>query len=466
VPETDALTRCLHELGDLGASELRTESVRSRVRLAVDLEIEAERSGHGARRRRQVSIRISRGALVSAACVLVAVAVVVGALTLVSRGSNGPSQLAANPGARALIARLAVLRRPQTPADRLPTHLRLSGPTHPRLSGPTGTVMPRLTRLIAHRPGVRLYLVVTSPVAQRGGPNWPAALGDQVSLIATRGHSGVQTAPVPAAVLGDAAPLVPFPHSKPRVVQLVPDGVARVRWSYPVLPEQVHHIPVTTSVSDNLAISPQPNAEPPRATWLRADGTVVVGPRVLGRRVVRADEAARAHTIAQALSRIHHRAPARLLNGFSVLGSPNSRGGVTVTRARLTAIPLPILGVIYDARTDVDVAHIRAVTVASGRRMWVLPGLTSLCLVTASTPDWNSAVTAFVDQPPVRVQCADSITGALAHGVESTPDIEPGGVSVAFGVLPRRHLTTTLHLPGGGRRTIRPPLGAYNLVIR
>jgi hypothetical protein len=466
MPETDALTRCLHELGDLGADQLRTESVHIRVQLAVDVEIEAERSGRDARRPRQVRIRISRGALVSAVCVLVAVAVVVGALTLVSGGSNRRAQPAATPGANALIARLAVLRRPQTPADRMPTHLLLSGPTHPRLSGPTGTVMPRLTRLIAQRPGVRLYLVVTSPVAQRGGPDWPAALGDQVSLIAVRGHSGVQTAPVPAAVLGDAAPLVPFPSHRPRVVQIVPDGVAHVRWSYPILPEQFHHIAVTTSVADNLAISPPQQAEPARATWLRADGTVVVGPRILGRRVVRADEAARAHTIAQALSRVHHRAPARLLDGFSVLGSPNSRGGVTVTRPHLSAIPLPILGVIYNGRTDVDVAHIRAVTVASGRSMWVLPGLKSLCLVTASTPDWNSAVTAFVDQPPVRVQCADSIAGALAHGVKSTPDIEPGGVSVAFGVLPRRHPTTTLRLPGGGRPTIRPPLGAYDLVIR
>lgn len=61
----------------------------------------------------------------------------------------------------ALTARLAVLQRPQTPADLLPSGVELP-------AAGQGTIIPALTRLVATPGSARLYLAVLT--AARGSP--------------------------------------------------------------------------------------------------------------------------------------------------------------------------------------------------------------------------------------------------------------------------------------------------------
>ncbi len=82
-------------------------------------------------------------------------------------------------GARALVARLAVLRRPRTAADRLPASVR----AHLRFP-----IIPRLTRLAATinagtgpLAAVDIYVVVATP---------PAAPVDIVTTLAVAGRAG------------------------------------------------------------------------------------------------------------------------------------------------------------------------------------------------------------------------------------------------------------------------------------
>jgi hypothetical protein len=94
-----------------------------------------------------------------------------GARTAAAPAAAG--QAATAPSAAGLIARLAVLRRPQTPADVLPANA-------PPLPSPPGRIIPGLTRLVAVLPNLRLYLVVATPT--RGSlPLWAPALGDQAT---------------------------------------------------------------------------------------------------------------------------------------------------------------------------------------------------------------------------------------------------------------------------------------------
>jgi hypothetical protein len=448
MPETDVLTEQLRALGDLGLDELRLDAVRECIHDELTQATEARRSSRPGWR--------TRGALVSAICVVVAIAVVAGALVLVSGGHR--EQPARPPGASRLIARLAVLRRPQTPADRLPADVAV-------IRGLTGTIQPRLTRLVARRPGIRLYLVVSTPARQPGGLDWPASLGDQVSLIAVRGHTGQQSPPVPAADLDNATQLITL---LPRVggigpVQIVPDGVARVHWTYPGRPHGPHHTPHMTTVTNNLANTPPPRGTLPHATWLRADGTVVPTSDALEQRM-------QAATIAHDLAQTHNHSPAALLNGFAVFAEHTlARGGITVTRPHLQKMPLPILGFIQGFRDQdsVDVAHMRVITFPSGRRMWVLPMVDAMAVVRLAAPGGPPANDVFIGQPAVLVAIRESAAAALAHGVELAGADAKGlaGTDVAFGVLPRGR--PTVRVPTAtGERTIRPPLGAFDVVTK
>jgi hypothetical protein len=458
MPETDVLTEQLRALSDLGTDELSLSAVRVRV----EQELQPLLNERASSRRTRRPAWLSRGALVSVGCALVAIAVVAAALAL---GSHSTDRTTIAPGPGRLIARLAVLRRPQTPDDRLPADLRV-------VRGLTGTIQPRLTRLVAQRHGIRLYLVVTTPAQQPGGLRWPARLGDQVSLISIRGHLGQQSAPVPAADLDDATQLITL---LPRVggigpVQIVPDGVARVRWTYPGRPHRLDHLPVMTTAANNLVTAPPPRATEPKATWLRADGTVIPTSDALQNSIQASTDAYNVRTIAHALAQTRYHAPAALLKGFAVFAHRTlTRGGITVSRPRLAATPLSILGFVADfnGKDAVDVAHLRVVTFPAGRRMWVLPEVDAMCVVRLAAPGGPPANEVFLDQPAVLVACSHDSDDALAHGVGLTGAGTKGrgAANVAFGILPRRHPTVEVRT-AAGQRTIRPPLGSYDIVTR
>jgi hypothetical protein len=476
VPETDGLTRRLREIGALDASELPAESIFTTVQLAVEAEIEGERLGSGRpSRRRRAHIRVNRGALVSTVCVLVAVAVVAGALVFISGGSGGSDQTAATPGANMLIARLAVLRRPQTPADRLPAHL--------HLIGSFGTIVPGLSRRIGVREGLQLYLVVRAPApaARRTYryPSlvWPASLGDQVSLIAVGPSGATENAGFPAVNLDNATQLsvlgraaIPGHGGGPvRVAQIVPDGVARVRWRYPARPHDF--IPIrTTTVTDNVALAPARRVAPRAATWLTANGTVVPTSAAAARRVVAEAQHRDAHAVIAALKLTHAVAAPALLHGFALFNggarSSLTHDGVSVTRPRLADVPASVLDTVLRdvATTKLDPSQIRQVKARSGRRFWVIPGATGLCAVfpgPATTVEITPQLAGDVGGARGYTSiCSNSVARALARGVRETGG-GSSGVRYAAGVLPRAHPATTVPARGGHRQTIRPPLGVY-----
>src|SRR6202035_2533079 len=86
----------------------------------ADEAVAKARSAAPERRRR----RLDLATVAAGVSALVVVAMFVGALALLHRGGAAGDTSASSP--RGLIARLAVLRRPQTPADRLPSNVKLS----------------------------------------------------------------------------------------------------------------------------------------------------------------------------------------------------------------------------------------------------------------------------------------------------------------------------------------------------
>jgi hypothetical protein len=481
MPETDVLTRRLREIGALDARELPAESLLTTVQLAVKAEIERERLGSGRpSRRRRANIRVNRGALVSTVCVLVALAVVAGALVFISGGSGGSDQTAATPGANGLIARLAVLRRPQTPADRLPAHL--------HLVASFGTIVPGLTRRIEVQKGLQLYLVVRTPApAVRRTytyPSlvWPARLGDQVSLIAV-GHTGAtQNAGFPAVNLDNAAQLSVLGRAAiaghsggpVRVAQIVPDGVARVRWHYAARPHGFAPIQ-TTTVTDNVALAPARRATPRSATWLAASGAVIPTSAAAARRVVAEAQHRNARAIIAQLELTHAVATPALLHGFALFNggarSSLTRDGVTVTRPRLADVPASVLDTVLRdvATTKLEPSQIRQVKARSGPRFWVIPGASGLCAVFPGpamtielTPQLPGDVGGASGYTSI---CSSSVASALTRGVGETGGGSGGSIRYAAGVLPRAHPATIVPARGGHRRTIRPPLGVYFVQI-
>jgi len=153
------------------------------------------RRARGPRSRRWRRSRASVPLIVS--CLVVALIAVLALLVLrpspVARHGS-PSRPAATSAADALIAKLAVLRRPQTSADRLPRNLKLNREAN-GVGLPQGThwgvILPSLSRLVATPPGARLYLVVTTPVSGSQAL-WRASLGDQVTILVITAHGATE----------------------------------------------------------------------------------------------------------------------------------------------------------------------------------------------------------------------------------------------------------------------------------
>ena len=268
----------LYAIRDVGLDPPAPDQLAERVRLRLAGELARERAAgrptRGRRRWRQA------GSLVVVFSTLVTVAVVVGLFALLHDRGDGGSSSAAS--ARPLIARLAVLRRPQTVADVLPSR--------PKLVHLQGTIIPSLTRLVASPPGAKMYLVVSTPPT---GLNalWDPKLGDQVSIVTITAHSATDSEPLPVADLSDAQQVslspggrVPTPpgsrfHGRLQPayeVSVVPDGVAHVRWTFlspPGKPRQR----VNARVGDNVAYA---RSAPTggiliSGRWYATDGTLI-----------------------------------------------------------------------------------------------------------------------------------------------------------------------------------------------
>jgi hypothetical protein len=171
-------------------------------------------------------------------------------------------------GAARLVAEIAVLRRPQTAADRLPASLA-------RMFADT---VPSLTRLLATvdagRAGMRsVYLLVFS-TGPCGAPASRSNGGDEASLLTVvdrgTGHRGgwVESMGFSAADLQRFA-VIPvgtgeYWQRTPQVLaSIVPDGVVRAKWVFRWVPHKgaPKHPPFVTvypTLRDNVAVSTIP----------------------------------------------------------------------------------------------------------------------------------------------------------------------------------------------------------------
>jgi hypothetical protein len=244
--------------------------------------------------RRKLLISIG-GALVVVAVVVATVLVLSagGVSAQASRASHGPvrvgNRTASTSGCtRELFEDLAVLRRSQTAADRTfdPADARVSGISQGAPSKSEYVLVPRFGRLARTLPsGLRVYLATYAPTA--GSP--AALVGDIVYAYVAhpRGYDATFAGEATAPFLASAVRLPPL-IADHVLVQIVPDPVSEVRWTFPR--ERFPKVPgvsvakvipggtVTANVVGNVAAVKEVSwavGPPSVATWLAGGGRVI-----------------------------------------------------------------------------------------------------------------------------------------------------------------------------------------------
>jgi hypothetical protein len=291
--------------------------MNQRLRILQELGEELERrvmptdraeGGAGLRSRARVALaRVRFGGAAAAVAVSIAIAVAVGAIVLLGHPRHASPGLTGSVSERQLVAQYAVLRRPQTAADRAAglgplARLNRPGRSESYTQSPSGKItnrqttivqrpahyaeIPMLTRVIA-RDGATVTLFVV-----RATPNpafhRPVPRAAEYSL---HGYFLLASVPGPRSRLGLVAPLPSRQPATPtalralsdKVVSVVPDGVARVRWTWPrqFNPDTFRYEPsltVEATARDNVAIATAARMRyiaPLTATWYATDGTVI-----------------------------------------------------------------------------------------------------------------------------------------------------------------------------------------------
>ncbi len=393
-------------------------------------------------------------------------AIGVGGVAVAARGHRAARQATGDPAA-ALIARLSVLRRPQSSADLLPAGVQVIGATG-------GTLIPSLTRLMLSLPGVSLYLVVSTPPASALSL-WNPGLGDQVSLVSVNSRHAVERPPFPAVELADAfevslaaaAPSTAYALGRGYEVGIVPDGVARVRWTFTDRAGKARSV-VDPQVTNNVAWAPvQPNAWfLLKATWYTADGSVIpTSDSALVAATRARQDVIRAQLIRQD-GRAQYRVPAAVLADFAVFSVVSRTGvkidGVTLSHPRLSALPLAILKITRAQRPQgpgqVDPEDMRQATTNAGDSVWITPGQDGICIFALSAPTSPSPLAGLGSGS--FGACSGSIASAQADG-SAVSSCCTNGYIIHYGVLPISRPTLTISTGRHKSITIRPPDGVY-----
>jgi hypothetical protein len=470
--EQDWQIEVVRSVRDVGVTPPDLHALRHRVASAVACEAGAARARRGAR-------ALAARVLVPGIAVAVAIAVFV--IALAGLRSSAPDRAAESP-TQGLIARLAVLRRPQTAADRLPS------PLHLRSTSGNGPIIPSLTRLAATPPGARIYLVVTRPAVRPTGgaalQTWNRQLGDQVATVTVTRAGASETAGQPAVDLSDGLELQatgdigPRRHNGGTVYQVgvVPDGVARATWTYRILrlvnrfaTPTKRTIAVHPQITGNVAYSPEPSQ--PRQLvavhWYAPDGSHVP---TSAHALVQATQHRQAVLRAQALKAVEHstyRADPRLLSAFAVFSITSPVGvrlanGVTISDPPLSSLPYSILNWLEpnDAVTKPDPHATREITMPSGIRFFVIAGQRGLCVgdvdpgpATLGNPALAGLASGGGEG------CAPSIASALTRGTGVTSTNANGSTIIM--ITPKAHPSLTIRTGAHSHRTVRPPFGVY-----
>lgn len=308
---------------------------------------------------------------------LVAVAVAAVAVIALGHRSTTPSPTSVPPSARQLVSMLAILRRPQTAADRaLPV----------RAVAPTGwSLVPRLTRLAVTVPAGRsgpgrVYVVVFVPLGPQAGPNGlqldPAggAVAQEITVVGGRFFAAGPL--VNASRLG--RPDLPA-GCRALSCAIVPDGVARAKWVFQRrgVPGASQTITIYPTVRDNItwSVFPPDLADLLSVTWYDADGHVIsslnLGPALA--RLQRQQQ--------RALVRSDRRPIAPLLLAhFKLFRLPKTGGG--------PALPVSdAVGYANQQGYGLNVGQTRFVALGGTEPpvngwphgIWVIPGTNGLC---------------------------------------------------------------------------------------
>jgi hypothetical protein len=392
--------------------------------------------------------RLTVGGLLATAALVPALAIVVFALTSIGHGTpQTPSTQPAGRDARQLLSKLAILRRPQTGADLcgcgLGTGFSLDGP-------PNGKPVRSLSRLAVSVPGFNVYVTVTRATAwpNAEGLLWAPSLGDQVELSAEAHSGGGSTAgAVPAADLyaphGVSFVAETSPHGRLDQFELVPDGVARVRWIFHVGHGVARRaITIYPQVRNNVAFATVSaaveSAGLPSDTWFGADGLVIPRTTLPAR-------------LAAARARRFYQPAKAMLNGFAVFRSRRtlrvSDEGITISVLSPGDSAFQLTGFGLRRAT-------RSVVSKSGASFFAVATERGACLVPSPEPgaeDSDAAV------------CSSNLGSVLQHGLWKTAAFQAQSFlesGALLGIVPDTNQTVTLELHGGATREVPVVEGA------
>lgn len=322
--------------------------------------------------------RLQIGWLMPALAVGVAAVVAVLAVTsLVHRTPQpAPSVTRIPLGARELASQLAVLRRPQTAADRLPPWaLRAAGPQLPGgalvagLSRRVGTV--RMGRLGE----ARVYLVIDAPSRSSGWQAYASA-GDVAGIAFLEDGPSARRAGQRTVFVGGLVPsrrtgidnLADVTGIMGAKAAIVPNGVARVKWVFTPMGRDSGLAPITVwpKLHGNVAIGQVPAGLQDylsSAVWYGADGRVL---RSFG---AMTGVPPGVRKFRQALqTSLHDPVAPSLLRNFRVLRMPGHS----------TSLDRRAVGSLLNTEgnaLDLNVSKARVVVVPGiGAKIWLIPG--------------------------------------------------------------------------------------------
>jgi hypothetical protein len=378
----------------------------------------------------------------------------------ISGASAGTPDAPPVPGASAgLIERLAVLQRPQTAADMLPSGLKL-----PRFG--QGTVIPALTRLVATPAGDDLYLVVFTPARSRATTLWSPKLGDQVGLVLVTSDRPEPTGLAPAVDLTNGHNVTTIGAGSGYYVGIVPDGVARVGWTFANV-QGNHRYSVGAQAANNVVLVPVHPGAPflLRATWYAADGGVIPTSEKPLLHAITARQNIQRRQIIRQDARIRYRPAPALLAAFTVFNVTSRTGvkvaGLTISHPRLSSLPLTILSITARAGApgrfapELDPGDIRQATTRTGVSVWIIPGARGLCVA-----EVDQARFPFPGGSGAGMSCSQDVASAVASG-SGLSSGSPGRLTWHYGVLPNTQPTLTIRTGPHSHRTIHLSDGVY-----
>jgi len=375
----------------------------------------------GTRRRRAGGggLAVALGATCAVAVVVVAV------VALGHRGAPALSNQASGSSLAALEAKLAILRRPQTPGDR----------TYSRYIRAPGSLIAKLARL-------------ATTVDTAGGRTRVYLLVRQrsrfASLVAVDPDGQVEgeTGPVTAATLkpnavgasGLIVRGIGIERNRGLSIGLVPDGVTRVKWIFTGSDFGVldpHPVTVYPELHGNVAVaSIRPDEGPlASAVWYGVGGRVIAS---AGASTFSTSQLSR---IAEVNASRNRPIDPELIDHYRLFRS--------VPPVDLAADPLAgTLGSSSDLNYW-QTRYLPSFTGLDGRGLWVTPGAHGVCI-----GDWNAGGCGTLTK-------AGLIGGSTSNGNETTFE----------GLVPDGNPTVTLVLANGTRQTFPVTDNVYEATV-